>query len=163
MDKDSQQILLPMTITSRVLLFGFVSGLIWSVVPGALSEMFRSPGETITVAASGALTGVFVSLVFRALLTKIDLWGAIAIGILSLPLGAFAFGVLISLVQWMVLRATGISYRFVANGFNPFQSGFEYAVLSVISVLAFILFPLAIVTTLLLRVVILAGKRHGLY
>ncbi|MDB6064699.1 MAG: hypothetical protein JWR26_907 [Pedosphaera sp.] len=149
-----------MSTASRVLVFGVVSGMIWSVVPGTLSELFRSPGETITVAASGALTGVLVSFTLRTLLSKSGRWGAFAFGILALPLGAFAFGVLISLVQWMVKDFTGVAYRFVANGFSPFRSGFEYAVFSVISIFGCILLPLSILTTFLLRAVIVADRRH---
>jgi hypothetical protein len=143
-----------MRTTTRVLCFGTISGLIWSVVPGILSELFRSSRETATVLISGVLTGVVVSLSLEAPLVKFGRWSGFVFGLLSLPLGSFAFGVLISLVQLAASKLTGGEYRFVSYGFNPFQTGFGYALVSIISVFALVLFPLAVLTTLLLRAIV---------
>jgi hypothetical protein len=149
-----------MNTNLRVLTFGVVSGLIWSVIPGLLSELFRSTGETVTVLVSGILTGALTSFALRAPLAKCRRQTAILLGLLSLPFGAFAFGVLTSLVQWVVRELTGTSYRFVAHDFSPFHTGISYAVLSAVSIFAFVLFPLAVLTTFLLRAMVLSGSRH---
>ena len=143
-----------MSTPLRVLAFGVVSGLIWSLVPGTLSELFRSPGETATVIVSAVLSGIVTSFTLAAALARFKHVAAIFFGLLSLPLGAFAFGVLLSLVQWLVREFNGVAYSFVEPEFAPFTAGAEYALLSVISVFAFVLFPLAVLTTFLLRRVI---------
>ena len=150
-----------MSTPLRVLAFGIVSGLIWSLVPGTLSELFRSPGETATVIVSGVLSGIVTSFALAAALARFGRGAAVLFGALSLPLGAFAFGVLLSLVQWLVREFSGTAYRFVAPEFAPLTIGAQYAVLSVISVFALVLFPLAVLTTLLLRRVIHSGQSHG--
>jgi hypothetical protein len=151
-----------MNITLRILIFGTVSGLLWAVVPGSLSDLFNDhlAGETATVFISGALSGLVVSFVLWRLLVKSSVGGALAVGILSLPLGAFAFGVIISFVQWVAREFTGVPYRFVADGFSPFQAGFQYAAYSLVTVFALILVPLSIVTTIILRAVIRSGRNH---
>jgi len=58
-----------MSTRVKVITFGVISGLIWSVVPGTLNDLFRS-NESILVIAAGALTGLVVSLAFKAPLTK---------------------------------------------------------------------------------------------
>jgi hypothetical protein len=141
----------------RVLVFGIVSGLTWSCVPGTLSELSRSAGETATVIVSGVLAGVLTSFALGAALRRCGLGEALLFGVASLPLGAFAFGVCLSLVQWVVGECTGMAYRFAAP-FAPIRAGAQYAILSVASVFAFILFPMAVCTTLLLRLVVRAGQ-----
>jgi hypothetical protein len=137
-----------------------VSGLIWSLVPGALSELFRSPGETATVVVSGVLSGILTSFALAAPLARFGRGPVILFGALSLPLGAFAFGVLLSLVQWLVREFSGTGYRFVAHEFASLTAGIQYAVSSVISVFAFVLFPLAVLTTFLLKRAIHSGHSH---
>ena len=58
-----------MSTRVKVITFGVISGLIWSVVAGSLDDLFRSK-ESILVIAAGALTGLAVSLAFKAPLTK---------------------------------------------------------------------------------------------
>jgi hypothetical protein len=139
-------------------MFGFISGLIWSIVPGLISGLFvYSLDETVTVFASGALAGLLVSFALGTLLMRSNFGSTLAFGLLSLPLGAFAFGVFVSLVQWIAREFTGVPYRFVADGFSPFETGFDYAVYSLFSSFAFFLIPLAILTTFILRAVIRSG------
>ena len=140
-----------MSTSFRVLSFGVISGLLWSLIAGFIGELFRSPGESVTVIVSGVLSGVIVSFALVAPLAKSSRGKTILLGALSLPLGAFVFGVLLSLVQWLVREFGGTAYRNVANEFAPFTAGFEYAVLSVISIFAVVFFPLAVLTTFLLR------------
>jgi hypothetical protein len=143
--------------TCRIFVFGIVSGLTWSCVPGVLSELFRSAGETATVIVSGVLTGVLISFALGAALRRSRLGEALLLGIAALPLGAFAFGVCLSLVHWVVRQFTGMAYRF-ADPFAPIMAGAQYAILGVVTVFAFILFPMAVCTTLLLRRVVRAGQ-----
>ena len=110
--------------------------------------------------AAGVLAGVLASFALAAALRRCGRGAAILFGALSLPVGAFLFGVLLSLVQWLVREFTGTAYPFVAYEFAPIKTGAQYALLSVISVLAFILFPLAVGTTLLLRRVVHSGHSH---
>ena len=146
-----------MSTTLRVLAFGVVSGLIWSVVPGTLAELFRSPRETAMVVVSGLLTGVLTSFGLSAPLARFGLRATIVFGALSLPLGAFIFGVLLSLAHWVVRAFSGTTHQLSAHAFAPMTAGAEYAILSVVSIYAIVLFPLAVSTTFLLRRVIHSG------
>jgi hypothetical protein len=148
-----------MNTTSRVLIFGVVSGLVWSLVPGLLSELFESPGETATVLGSGAITGVVISLALRPLLAKFGRGGALGFGVLSLPVGAFIFGVIISLIQFAIKALVGISYRFADGGGHPILAGLGYAFMSVLSIFAVVLLLLAVLSTFCLRALIVRGVR----
>lgn len=139
-----------MNTTLRILAFGMVSGLIWSGVAGTLNELFRSPRETATAIVSGVLAGVFTSFALKLPLVRSGKLAAIVFGLLSLPLGAFAFGILLSLVQWAALD----------RDLTPLALGVQYALLSVVSIFAVVLFPLAVLTTFLLRAVTISGSRR---
>jgi hypothetical protein len=135
-------------------MFGIVSGLIWSVVPGGLNDLFRSK-ESILVFIAGAVTGLAVSLALKVPLTKFGRWWTLLLGLVSLPLGAFIFGVVFSLLNlsdWLNGSQYGI--------FNSILIGGYYALLSVISIFAIVLFPLAVLTTFTLRAVIHSGEKH---
>ncbi len=146
-----------MSTSLRVLAFGVASGLIWSVVPGTLNELFRSPRETATVVVSGLLTGVLTPFALSAPLARFGRRATIVFGALSLPFGAFIFGVLHSLARWVLRELSGTTHQFATHTFAPMTTGAEYAVLSVVSIYAIVLFPLAVSTTFLLRRVILSG------
>jgi hypothetical protein len=144
-----------MSTRTKVITFGIISGLIWSVVPGGLNDLFRSK-ESILVLIAGALTGVAVSLALKAPLTKFGRWWTLLFGLISLPFGAFIFGVVFSLLtlsDWLNGSQHGI--------FNSVLIGGYYALLSVISIFAIILFPLAVITTFTLRAVIHSGEKHA--
>jgi hypothetical protein len=134
-------------------MFGIVSGLIWSVVPGGLNDLFRSK-ESILVFIAGAVAGLAVSLALKVPLTKFGRWWTLLFGLFSLPLGAFIFGVVFSLLNlsdWINGSQYGI--------FNSLLIGGYYALLSVISIFAIVLFPLAVLTTFTLRAVIHSGEK----
>jgi len=80
--------------------------------------------------------------------------GVLLLGILALPLGGFCFGVCLSLVR----AGAGISASSGDDQFTPLTLGAEYAVFSVISLFAVFLIPLAVLTTFLLRAVLLRGQ-----
>ena len=143
-----------MSTRANVITFGIISGLIWSVVPGSLNDLFRSK-ESILVIAAGALTGIAVSLALKAPLTKLGRWPTLLLGMLSLPFGAFIFGVIFSLLDlsnWLNGSQYGI--------FNVFLIGGYYALVSVVSTFAVVLFPLAVVTTFTLRAVIYSSEKQ---
>ncbi len=143
-----------MSTRAKVIMFGIVSGLIWSVVPGGLNDLFRSK-ESILVFIAGAVTGLAVSLALKVPLTKFGRWWTLLLGLVSLPLGAFIFGVVFSLLNlsdWLNGSQYGI--------FNSILIGGYYALLSVISIFAIVLFPLAVLTTFTLRAVIHSGEKH---
>jgi hypothetical protein len=89
-----------------------------------------SPGATATMLGGGAITGVLVSFALRPLLTRFGRWGALASGIFSLPVGAFAFGVITSLIQLMVKLFTGIDYGMADNATMPLLTGWLFACVS---------------------------------
>ena len=131
---------------ARIVLFGTLSGLLWSVIPGTLNNLFTTGSEVATTLGTGVVAGVVTS----ALLTPFVLIRGrcltIVLGLLSLPLGAFVFGAALAL--------TGQFFKFPAAAqvlVDPWILGAQYALLSVISIFALGLFPLAVLTTLLLR------------
>ena len=145
-----------MSSTAKVITFGIISGLIWSVVAGGLNGLFDSAKASVLVVLAGALTGLTVSLALKAPLTKFGRWWTLVIGLVSLPLGAFIFGVVFSILDvsdWLKGSQYGI--------FNAIVIGGYFALLSVISIVAIFLFPLAVFTTFLLRVVIHSSKKHA--
>ena len=75
-----------MSTTARVLAFGVVSGLIWSLALILLFGGSGSAGEATVVLASGNLSGVLVSVALQRPLAKFGRLGAFVAGLLSLPL-----------------------------------------------------------------------------
>jgi len=130
-----------------VLIFGIVAGSVWSFVPGTLGELFITAGQTATVVFSEALTGVFVSWLLALALPRVSRSERIVLGLFSLPVGAFSFGVIISFIHLAVEALFGISYRFVAHEFMPIHSGFSYAAYSTLWYPVFVLLPLALFTS----------------
>jgi hypothetical protein len=140
-----------MSTTTRVIAFGAISGLIWSAIAAVLSGL----NIGITVIISGILTGVLVSLALKSPLQIYGRWSGFVFGALSLPAGAFVFGVIISLVQMAASRITGSGdFQFIAPDSNPIQNGMAYAFISVVSLFVVALLPLAVLTTFILRAVI---------
>lgn len=128
----------------RILTFGALSGLVWSIAPGVLFEFFISdiPGTLF----AGVVSGITTSAVLASFVTRVG-WGvAVLFGVISLPLGAFIFGCTFAAVTRAVVD-------------SPWTLGVELAVFSVISIFALAFFPLSVITTLLFRTFILRGKR----
>jgi hypothetical protein len=143
-----------------VLLWGAIYGALWSLAPGILGELLRlsKPGEAVTVILTGILTGVLVSVTLAPLLPKTKRWHAAILGVISLPLGAWLFGFLISWCHWSVMKLTGVHYRFVmpiveppGYVFAPLHAAKDYALFSTLSPFALVFIPLAVLTTLHLR------------
>ena len=145
-----------MSTTGKVITFGTVSGIIWSLIPGSLVGLFQSSKESIGVVFAGLLTGIIVSLAFKTPLMKLGKGWSLFFGILALPFGAYVFGCVFSDIYqsgWFLDSQYGLS--------NAFQVGIDYVIVSVISLFAVILFPLAILTTLILRCVIHSGEKQA--
>src|SRR5580692_6084663 len=91
----------------KVLTFGVVSGLVWSVVPSVLAVMwlgarwFDATDDVTAKALSGVLTGVVISFALGVPLKKFGKRAAMLLGALSLPVGAFVYGFIFSIVQWI--------------------------------------------------------------
>jgi len=141
-----------MSTTARVLIFGVISGLIWSLAL-ALQDGFDAVGADTLV--PGILSGVLVSFALKTPLVKCGRLGTFIAGLLSLPLGAFLFGFLSALFAMLVGFLTGGIYDL-----HPLLSGLFCAAVSVASLFAFYLLPPAVLTTFLLRAVIVYGRRH---
>jgi hypothetical protein len=140
------------------LMLGSLYGAVWSLVPGYLSELLSMPGEAATVILSGAMTGIIVSAALVPVLARCKRWQAIGLGVLALPVGAWLFGFVISCIHWVVMKVTGMHYRFVMQIveppgyiFNPLQTAKLYALYATLSAFGIVFIPLAIFTTLHLR------------
>jgi len=146
-------------IPTRIFLFGTFCGLLWSFVPSfLLGDEFKSGGEAAVVLLAGIISGILVSFILYKPLSKSNRTTAVGLGLFALPLGAFCFGVCVSLVCLAARHITGENIPYGGIGddkFMPIMEGVGYAVLSVISIFAVFLFPLAVLTTFLLRSVIL--------
>jgi len=148
---------IPLRVT---LLWGAIYGALWSLAPGILNELLRMsrPGEAMTTILTGIITGVLVSVTLAPFLRKTRHWQAALLGILSLPMGAWLFGFLISWCHWGVMKLTGIHYRFVMQiveppgyVFGPLKAARDYALYSTLSPFGLLFIPLAVLTTLHLR------------
>jgi hypothetical protein len=138
-------------LIARIIFFGLCSGAIWSLVPGFLSEILRPGGQALTVIAAGIVTGMILALLLAFPLLKTGWVYGAWLGLLSLPLGAFTFGVSISVVQYLLFNMTGIAYRFVNPRFAPMSAGADYALGSLLPYFAIVLLPCAVLTTLCLQ------------
>ena len=144
-----------MKTLGRVLAFGFVSGLLWSVVPGILGDLFSTRADVPATLIAGVVAGVITSAVLALLLVRFGRGPTVVLGLLSLPLGAFVFGFTLALMSRFLPALTGGTRAQI----DPWNMGLNYALLSVISIFALGLFPLAVVTSLLLRALLVQGRR----
>lgn len=135
--------------------FGFASGLLWSAAPGVLADLFGTRADIPVTILSGIITGIITSALFGTLVTKFGRGLTTVFGLLSLPFGAFVFGFNLVLISRLIPTLTSGTRVLV----NPWTEGLNYAVLSVVSVFAVVLFPRAIATTLLLRAYLIHGRR----
>jgi hypothetical protein len=142
-----------MRTLTRVLTFGFISGLLWSIVPGTLAELFSSRDVLATVVA-GIFSGVATSVVIGMFLERVGRPVTLLLGLVSLPFGAFVFGFALALIDRFFPGITSGSRAII----DPWTLGASYAVLSVISIFAVGLFPLAVLTTLGLRSWVIWGR-----
>lgn len=140
-----------MNATVRITTFGALSGILWSAVAGFIGELFRSRSETAAVLVAGVLTGILVSFILSHPLRRLSRRGSIWLGLLTLPLGGFCFGVVLSFVRLMGGHITGGEHVFAQHSFAPLTLGISFAVLSMISIFAVVLFPLSVFTTYLFK------------
>jgi hypothetical protein len=144
-----------MKTLKRVLVFGSISGLLWCVVPGLLDDLFSTPADTPVTVMAGVVAGILTSAMLALSVPRISRGFTMVVGTFALPLGAFVFGFAFALLS-RFLPMLGSGTRAILD---PWTLGLNYALLSVISIFAIGLFPLAVVTTLLLRAFILRGRR----
>jgi hypothetical protein len=148
-----------MTTIGRITIFGAVSGLVWTLVLVVLMPgLIQSSGEAIEVFACGITSGVIVSLLLSYPLRRVGSNWSLAFGVGALPLGAFFFGLLRSILQpssgYVINAGQMVEYHDSAIGM-----GFGMAVLSVFSIFTPLFLPLAILTTYLLRLVMLRSPK----
>jgi hypothetical protein len=137
-----------------LMMFGAVAGVIWAIVPWVLVDMIHPVGQAATVFVAGAITGVVMSQLLAIPLAGRGRPGTLLLGILSYPVAAFVFGVLISIVQWVVKATFGVTYRAMSDGFAPIESGVGLAVRATFWPFALVLVPLAMWTTHQLKTII---------
>ena len=149
-----------MNRTTRIkwLMWGAAYGTVWALAPGFLSELMRETGEAATVLFAGSITGILMACALAPGLARSRLWQAVLLGVLALPLGAGLFGFIISCVHWVVMKLTGVHYRFVMQIveppgyiFGPLENAKDYALFSTLSLFGFVFIPLAVLTTLHFR------------
>ena len=137
-------------------MFGLFSGLLWSVVPGTLANLFESQANVPGTLLAGLVAGLVTSLALASVVARFGRVFAIVLGLLSLPLGAFIFGFAFEVIARFFPTLSSGDRTYL----QPWRLGLNYAMLSVISIFAVGLFPLAVFTTLFLRWVILGGKKR---
>jgi hypothetical protein len=147
-----------MKTRARIWIFGTLAGLVWSIIPGILLDMFTSVGEIITILIAGAITGLLVSTALYFPLGKVKSWSGFLLGIFSLPFGAFVFGIFYFIGE-MAKEGIPDSVNYFAPIYAPLYFGITLAFESAI-VLYGILFLPAILTTILLQRVITSGKNQ---
>jgi MFS family permease len=144
-----------MNTTTRIAIFGACSGLCWSSAPIFFSD--RSLRTFVLSLIVGIVTGIVVSFALYKPLLKSNRLGILIFGFLSLPFGAFCFGVCGGLADLVTRYSTG--EIFAPTPLNPFIQGLLYAWLAMCvcftSPFGLILFPAAMMTTYLLRKAIL--------
>jgi hypothetical protein len=141
-----------MSTKAKIIIFGIISGLIWSLIALGFT-FFNLVKDFALISSAGILTGLAVSFLLKVPLTKFGRWWTLVFGLVSLPLGAFIFGIVFSLLnlsEWL----NGSQYEIL----NAVLIGGEFALISVANLWAIFLFPLAIITTFLLRVIIHPGE-----
>jgi hypothetical protein len=123
----------------------------------ALSELWHSTGEALSVLFAGLLTGIAVTHLLAWPLYHSGRRSALLIGAASLPLGAFLFGIIASWVHFGLVQWPGVEYCFARDRFDPLQVGLDYATGASVSWLAVMSLPVAVVTTILLH-----RRLHGM-
>ncbi len=144
-----------MSVFFRIMVFGSLSGLLWSFVPGILADLVNSRADVPAVLIAGVVSGVATSTALAAVVVRTGRWLTLASGLLSLPLGAFVFGFSHALVGRLLSPNSGGAPGFL----ELWNFGANCALLSVISVFAVGLFPLAVASTFLLKRFILLGNK----
>ena len=137
-----------MSTNAKVIAFGITSGLLWVAFSFGF-VLFDSVKNFVLASFAGILSGLAVSFLLKVPLSKLGCWWTLFFGLIALPLGAFIFGIVFSIFnfsEWLNGSQYGI--------FNAVLIGGDFALISVANVCAIYLFPLAIITTFLLRAVI---------
>ncbi|HVU26698.1 MAG TPA: hypothetical protein VHG71_03055 [Verrucomicrobiae bacterium] len=133
-----------MNKTLKIILFGIVSGLIWSLI--SFHSAFTEPDHQsiLPILSIGIATGIAVSFTLKVPLAKCGMLWSLILGLLSFPLGAFIYGFLYMCFSMISEKDFSL--------ITPFVAGFYGALTGVISF--FYLFPVAVLTTFILRAVI---------
>ena len=147
--------LLPPHWSSRrsLVVFGLLFGLLWAALPWATFGRLQSPESVPLAFVSGAVTGVVMAFLIRSLLRGLPRRGTLAIAVLTLPIGAFVYGVVLATIVTVVPQL--LPGRAPAPRGNPLYAGFG-AVLYLLMAwpLLIVLVPAAIWTTWQLRALV---------
>lgn len=135
-----------MNTLPRIVTFGVISGVVWSLAPGILGDWFSDRADIPGTFIAGILAGVLTAAMLSLLITRFGRTGTLVLGVVSLPVGAFVFGLSLALVSRIAPALT--------SHVHPWSSAMTYAVLSLISVFAVVLIPLALLTTHLFKKVV---------
>ena len=146
-----------MNTNLKIITFGAISGLIWSIIVFRLSNLFSAPDKDTTVLlALGIATGIAVSFAFKFPLARGNFSSSIGLGFLALPIGGFIFGFLYAIANMTTEGSAEISAGTLFVG--PFVLGIYSAF---IGISMYYLFPVAVLTTILLRAVIRSGRNKN--
>lgn len=146
-----------LALSLRITFFGVFSGLLWSSAPIFFSN--RTPHVFVICAVAGIITGPLVAFALSRPLSRSSRWGTFLLGLLALPLGAFCFGISFGLIELVAgypdASIPSVSYALLA----PLYFGVFYMYMAIVSscfsYFGFISFPSALLTTYLLRLVLL--------
>jgi len=122
----------------------------------ALANLFSSRADVPGTVIAGIVSGVVTSAVLAPAVMRFERGLIIVFGLLSLPLGAFVFGFSFALITRLVPALGSGTHALV----DPWTLGLNYALLSVVSIFAIGLFPLAVFTTWLLRSFVMDGGKR---
>ena len=142
--------------------FGTLSGLVWALVPGTLTESWRSLEVTATILIAGLAAGLATSFLLAKPLRKVSWKWVPLLGLGSLPLGAFLYGLFIGSLRFLMNSVTGTPFGREPEWHYPIEMGGFYAFGVFTYYFPYVLIPLAILTTWSLRWVLLKfGKDNA--
>ncbi len=129
------------------LFLGAISGTVWSLIPGMISNLFDSLEQSVTVLIAGVISGIAICCLISVLFKRASWKSSILFSVLCLPLGAFIFGYSISLLQYILADWIGVVLRFNRSGNSSFSSGLELASAVFYPGLTIVILPLTILNT----------------
>ena len=144
-----------------IVAFGSLSGLLWALVPGTLTESWRSLETTASILSAGLVAGIATSFLLTKPLVKVNWRWVPLFGLGSLPLGAFLYGLVDGSIRFFMNPVSGRPIGRGPDWYYPIEMGGFYAFGAFTYYFPCVLIPLAILTTWLLRWVLLSCGRSG--
>ena len=147
-----------MSRMKRAILFGCLSGLLWTFAPFWFSE--RLPADLKIFVPAGIITGIFISLALYNSILKYNVPRALFFGVLALFLAAFCFGLCVGLIKSIIGYpdgggASAASHNLLGALYMGLAYFYATATICLKPLYALILVGSAVLTTWLLRLILL--------